>query len=207
MKKGHEKGGFQPEPPCINISCQSSCLVVAPTSACIYCNRRLGSAAAGLRESTGPSPACVIEAFPVSVAEAFPICPASLTCTDVTSAATAAAAVIAAAAATAAVIAATAAAVVIAASTAAAAVIATTASTIVITAAAATADISTTKSTTATITSTSTSKSKTTHISHLLFYWFVLYHMGQSDKVLLIVSGDYSVTVLWEPHKLLIKKS
>ena len=136
-----------------------------------------------------------------------PICPASLTCTDVTSAATAAAAVIAAA--TAAVIAAAtaAAAVVIAASTAAAAVIATTASTIVITAAAATADITTTKSTTATITSTSTSKSKTTHISHLLFYWFVLYHMGQSDKVLLIVSGDYSVTVLWEPHKLLIKKS
>ena len=79
--------------------------------------------------------------------------------------------------------------------------------TTVVAAATATAVICTTTPTTATMTSTSTSKSKTTHISHLLFYWFVLYHMGQSDKVLLIAAGDFSVTVLWESHKLLIKKS
>ncbi len=194
------KKGPQPEPPCIYISCQSSCLVVATAPACIYCSRCLGSAATGLRESTGPSPACVIEAFPISVAEAFPICPASFTGTDIMPAATSAAAIAVVIAASAS----TAAAVVIAASAAAVVVIIATA---VVAAAAATANISTTTSTTATMTSTSTSKSKTTHISHLLFYWFVLYHMGQSDKVLLIATGDFSVTVLWESHKLLIKKS
>ena len=153
----------------------------------IYCNRCLGSAATGLRESTGSSPACVIEAFPISVAEAFPICPASFAGTDIMPAAAAAIAVVIAAAAPIVVI--------IAATSA------------VVAAAAATANISTTTPTTATMTSTSTSKSKTTHISHLLFYWFVLYHMGRLDKVLLIAAGDFSVTVLWESHKLLIKKS
>ena len=135
------------------------------------------------------APGCVVEAFPIAIAEAFPICPASFAGTDIMPAAAAAIVVIAATASTAAV------AVIIAATSA------------VVAAATATAVISTTTPTTATMTSTSTSKSKTTHISHLLFYWFVLYHMGQSDKVLLIAAGDFSVTVLWESHKLLIKKS
>ena len=168
---------YFPTAPCIYISCQSSCLVVATAPARIYCNRCLGSAATGLRESTGSSPACVIEAFPISVAEAFPICPASFAGTDIMPAAAAAIAVVIAAAASAT----TAAAVVIAAAAPIVVIIAATSA--VVAAAAATANISTTTPTTATMTSTSTSKSKTTHISHLLFYWFVLYHMGRPDKV------------------------
>ena len=36
----------------------------------------------------------------------------------------------------------------------------------------------------------------------LLFYWFVLYHMGRADKVLLFFFHDFSVTGCWLCHKL-----
>lgn len=121
-----------------------------------------GAGTAGCTGSWSPArpvvPGSVIEAFPITIAETFSVRLAPYACTDIIDAASAAVIIVAATAViTAAAIAAT--------STIA---VASTAAPII---------------PPATTTTTST-KSKTTHIFALsFFYWFVLYHMGRSDKV------------------------
>ena len=161
-------------------------------SCLIYINNLISAAAAigfcfrspGLRKAAWPAPAGIIKALPVSVAEAFAVCLAPGACTDVT--ASAAIAVIAAS--TSAVSTTTA---IIAAVIIAAAIVAASAA------------------------KPPQPKQQRLHLQPhphpnlkqhiyrtLLFYWFVLYHMGRADKVLLFFFHDFSVTGCWLCHKL-----
>ncbi len=121
----------------------------------------VGDSPAVISRSGKPAPGTVAESLPIAGTEAFAEGLAPFGGTPHIVVIAAAAAIIAAA--------------IIAAATAAAATITSTTTS-------GTTSTTTSRTTSAT-TTTSTSNSKATHISHLLFYKFVLYHMGRGDKV------------------------